>query len=379
MRNVRTIFSFVALVSILCLGFLSLVSLSFAGADVYDNVQISVQTSGILAGYFSVSAFNMSGYQEALVQTHYPAASFELPGGQYVFTVTANNQTNSVYNPPVPLGAASSGGQSSPSVPSLPVYVAPAVEYGYSVQQVSGSMSITITTQNVAQFPTNTLTVTVLYANGTAAAGASVSASVLGSWYYWGYEPNVVTWASTGADGTATLVTPAAPVQVDAWSWLPVNVTTGYVPPQVGATGAPANGTVIPIPVYMGLAGSALVVPPQASVTITLQGQQANYWAVPYAAASTPSGSVSGSVPGPGSVPYSVYAQQQGDPNLQGFQPSSTASPQPTVSPAPSPSGNTGWGTLLLLVLVLVTVVVVAAVVSLVWAARTKRKKPLVP
>ena len=37
---------------------------------------------------------------------------------------------------------------------SFPIYVAPAVEYGYSVQQVSSSMSITISTQNVTAYPT---------------------------------------------------------------------------------------------------------------------------------------------------------------------------------------------------------------------------------
>jgi hypothetical protein len=307
-RNVWTVFLSVAIISVLGFGFLSLGPLSFASAADYNNVQISVQTSGILADYFSVSAFNMSGFQEALVQTHFPAASFELPSGQYIFTVTANNQTYSVYNPPVPLEAPSSGGQGSLGVPSLPVYVAPAVEYGYSVQQVSSSVAITITTQDVVQFPTNTLTVKALYANGTAAVGASVSASVIGSSYYWGYEPDVVTWASTGADGVATLVTPAAPVQVDAWIWLPSNATS-YPPPQVGASGSAVNGTGVAVPVYVGLGGSVVVVPPQAAVTIMLEAQQVDYWGVPYVGVSTPSGSVPGSVAGPGSVPYSVYAQ----------------------------------------------------------------------
>jgi hypothetical protein len=347
----------------------------FASAAVYNNVQISVQTSAIPADYFSVSAFNMSGFQEAMVQTHYPVASFELPSGQYIFTVTANNQTYSVYNPPVPRGAPSSGDQSSPSVPLLPVYVAPAAEYGYSVQQVSSSDAITITTQGVTQFPTNTLTVKVLYANGTAAVGASVSASVIGSSYYWGYESNVVTWASTGADGVAMLVTPAAPVHVDAWIWLPSNATS-YPPPQVGATGTAVNGIGIAMPVYIGLAGSAVVFPLQVAVTITLEAQQVDYWVVPYVGVSTPSGSEPGSVAGPGSVPYSVYAQQQGNPNLQNFQSPGSASPEPTVSPTSSGGGVIGGGTVLVLFLVLVVVVVV--VMSLVVASRIKKKRLLV-
>ena len=96
------------------------------------------------------------------------------------------------------------------------------------MQQISNSITITITTQNVSSFPTNTLTIQVLYANGTAAADASVSASTIGSSYYWGYEPNVITWTTTGPDGYATLVTPTAPEQIDAWSWLPLNLTDNH-------------------------------------------------------------------------------------------------------------------------------------------------------
>lgn len=317
---------------------LTVTSLASASLTSYDNVQINIQTtSNMPSGYYTVTAFNMTGYQESSVQTYYPAASFELPNGQYIFTVTAENQTNSIYPVPLASGAASGSGSGTTgtgtvSPPSLPVYVAPAVEYGYSVQQVSSSITFTIATQNVASFPTNTLTIQVLYANGTAAANASVSASTIGSSYYWGYEPNVVTWTTTNANGYATLVTPTAPEQINAWSWLPLDLTGVSVPPAIVA-GEPINTSGPMIPAYLGLAGSTLIIPPQTTATITLYTQPQNYWVTPYAATATPqtgsttSAQSSSSSAGPGAIPASVYAQQQGNPAL-------TATQTPTPTPA---------------------------------------------
>lgn len=292
MRTFKKNFS-LACIIVLGLSLLTLTSLASASLSSYSNVQISIQTtSSMPAGYYTVTAFNMTGYQESSVQTYYPAASFELPNGQYIFTVTAENQTNSIYPVPLASGAASSSGSGATSTgtvspPSLPVYVAPAVEYGYSVQQISTSGTITITTQNVSTFPTTTLTILVLYANGTAASGASVSASTIGSSYYWGYEPNVVTWTTTNSNGYATLVTPTAPEQINAWSWLPLNFTGVAVPPAIIA-GEPVNTSGPMIPAYLGLAGSTMIVPPQTTATITLYTQQQNYWVTPYAATTTP-------------------------------------------------------------------------------------------
>jgi hypothetical protein len=288
MKNFKKNFS-LACIIVLGLSLLTVTSLASASLTSYDNVQINIQTSSSMpSGYYTVSAFNMTGYQESSVQTYYPAASFELPNGQYIFTVTAENQTNSIYAVPLASGATSSSGSgaSTPGAP-LPIYVAPAVEYGYSVQQVSSSETITITTQNVSSFPTNTLTIQVLYANGTAAAGASVSASTIGSSYYWGYEPNVVTWTTTDSNGYATLVTPTAPEQINAWSWLPLNLT-GVASPQVIIAGEPVNVSGPMIPAYLGLAGSTLIIPPQTTATITMQTQQQNYWVTPYAATAIP-------------------------------------------------------------------------------------------
>ncbi len=357
-------------VSIVCLGILSLGSFSFASAAALNNVEVNIQTSNIQADYFVVNAYNMSGYLESSVQTQYSAASFELPNGQFIFTVNANNESNSVY--PVPLLSTSSGAATSTSsIPSLPIYVAPAVEYGFSMKQISSPTSFTITTQDVTQFPTNALAVTVQYANGTAAVGASVSASVIGSSYYWGYEPNVVTWATTGADGVANLIVPTAPVQINAWLWIPSNETGVPTPKVVGAPSQVINGSVIAYPIYLGLAGSALVIPPQTSATISLQVQEPNYWVTPYAGAASavPGSSSSGLAAGPGSVPSSVYAQQQGNPNLQSFPAPSTSS---TAGSTPTP--NIGGDAEILILVAIAAVTVIVVTLSLIM--KNKRKKP---
>ncbi len=369
MHYFRISFSSLALTIILGLSLLSVTSLASASLTSYNNVQINIQTSNIQAGYFTVSAFNMMGFQESSVQTYYPAASFELPSGQYIFTVTANNQTDSNAPVPVPLGALSSSGGSSSSTPAVPIPEAPAIEYGYSVQQISSSTSIAITTQNVSSFPTNTLTIQVLYANGTAAADASVSASTIGSFYYWGYESNVITWTTTGPDGYATLVTPVAPEQIDAWSWLPLNLT-GITAPQVIVAGEPVNVTGPMEPAYIGVAGSTMMVPPQTTSTITMVTQQQNYWETPYVGTASPEAgsasgaSSSGSSVGPYAIPASVYAQQQGNPALQ-----VTQTPTPTPPSISTASGN-------MLFLTLIAIIVAGVVVaSAVIVTRTKRKQ----
>ena len=367
MLNFKKSFFLLAFIIVLGLSLFSANSISSASLNSYNNVQIDIQTSNIQSGYFTVSAFNMTGYMEASVQTYYPAASFELPTGQYIFTVEANNQTYLNYPVPLGLGTTSSSGESSPGTPSLPIYIAPAMEYGYTVQQISSSITFTITTQNVSVFPTNKLTIRVLYANGTAAAGASVSASTIGSSYYWGYEPNVVTWTTTGPDGYATLITPIAPEQIDTWSWLPLNLI-GNTAPQVIIAGEPVNVTGPVEPAYIGLAGSTLIVPPQTTATITMYTQQQNYWITPYTTATTPeTGSTTGtssssSFAGPGAIPSSVYAKQQGNPAIQTSTPSTTSSPKTNE--------NIMW-----LIILVVIVIAIVAVASLIIATRNKRKQ----
>jgi len=375
MNKVKTKSLIFALTAIL--GFtvvLGFSSLSFASAASYNNVQVFVQTASSLPDYFTVSAFNMSGYMVASSQTQYPAASFELPNGQYIFTVTADQSSNQIYYSPSPMV----GVNVAQGNLAMPYYEAPVAEYGYSVQQVSGSATFTISTQNVTSFPTATLTIKVVYANGTAAEGASVSASVVGSWYYWGYESNAVMWNTTQADGVATLVTPQAPVQVDAWSWIPVNMPKEQTTVQVIVAGEEVNVTVYWQPTYVGLAGSTLVVPPQTSASITLHVQQPNYWVMPYGvqATSTIGGEATASS-SPSSIPATVYQQQQGNPLLKNYQAPTNPTSTTPANPQPTSSTDSGLftGSALPPTIVAFAALAVAAL-SLAFAARIKRQEP---
>jgi hypothetical protein len=385
MNRIKTKFLIFAITGILGLTLIALGSLSFANTASYNNVQLFIQTASNLPDYFTVSAFNMSGYMVASSQTHYPAASFELPNGQYIFTVTADMSSNQIYYSPLPIGINSvSGAQDTnvtPSEPAMPHYIAPIVEYGYSVEQVSGPTTITISTQNVTSFPTTKLMIKVVYANGTAAEGASVSASVIGSWYYWGYESNVVTWNTTQADGTATLVTPQAPVQVNAWSWIPLNLPKNLATVQVDVGGEDVNVTVYWQPTYAGLAGSALIVPPQTSVTITLHVQQPYYWIMPYGVTATPEAKdAAATASAPGSISSSMYQQQLGNPMLQNYppqggQPSTTPpSTTPSNSQSSSPT-DSGLLTGTLLPWSVASAALAIAAVTLLVAVRIKRQK----
>jgi hypothetical protein len=349
-------------------------SLSFSSAASYNNVQVFVQTASSLPDYFTVSAFNMSGYMVASSQTQYPAASFELPNGQYIFTVTADQSSNQIYYSPSPMV----GVNVAQGNLAMPYYEAPVAEYGYSVQQVSGSATFTISTQNVTSFPTTILTIKVVYANGTAAEGASVSASVVGSWYYWGYESNAVMWNTTQADGMATLVTPQAPVQVDAWSWIPVNMPKDQTTVQVIVAGEEVNVTVYWQPTYVGLAGSTLIVPPQTSASITLHVQQPNYWVMPYGVQTTSTiGGEATASSSPSSIPATVYQQQQGNPLLKNYQaPTNPTSTTPTnLQSASSTDSGLFNGSALPPTIVAFAALAVAAL-SLAVTVRIKRQEP---
>ena len=302
---------------ILSLTAIVLCSLPLTRAASYSNVRITIQTQNNLPYSFTVSAFNMSGYLLASCQTQYAAASFELPDGQYVFTATAYYDAYQTSN-------------AIQGVYTMPYYATPVTEYGYSNDQISGSTAFTIQTQNVTSFPETTITVEVTYANGTAAEGASVSASILGSWYYWDYGENLQLWTSTQADGSATLITPQAPVQINAWDWIYVNLPSNMTTVQVTVAGEQVNVTVYWQPTYVGLAGSAFVIPPENNTSITLSVQQPNYWVVPLGVSALPEeGGTATAASGSGSIPASVYQSQQGNPMLQNYQ-------TPTVPEFPS-------------------------------------------
>ncbi|OGD45815.1 hypothetical protein A3K70_04550 [Candidatus Bathyarchaeota archaeon RBG_16_48_13] len=353
---------------------LSSSSLSFANAASFNNVQVFIQTASDLPDHFTISAFNMSGYMFASTQSRYPAASFELPDGQYIFTATAERQDYQVYGSPTPMMSDSTGVQ-EPSIAKgdmpMPYYKEPVVEYGYSVRQVLRSTSFTISTLNVTSFPTSKLTIKVTYANGTAASGASVSASVVGSQYYWGYGSDLVTWNSTDADGVATLTAPQAPVQINVWSWIPVDLPKEQRTVQVVVGGEKVDVTVYWEPMHVGLAGSILIIPPQTSASVTLYVQQPSYWVMPYALRGSPTGEGQTTVsPGPDSIPAPVYMQQQGNPKLQDYQAPEVQSPTGSTS-TPASLGLFTESTLLVAIAV---AALVTAAVSLLVAVRASRR-----
>ncbi|MDG6901077.1 MAG: hypothetical protein JRM80_03870 [Nitrososphaerota archaeon] len=232
-------------------------------------VQVTVQTTKDLPYQYTLTAYNTSGYQVASFNGNYPEAGFGLPSGTYLITAAAYYQQN--YPPcyPCPLGAA----VNSTTIPIR--FNPPASEYGYAVEKVTGSTQVTVDTQNDSSFPLTSTPVHVSFFNGTAAAGASVSAYVVGMGY--GYGEKWVSYGQTGQGGNFTLVMPNAPVEVSAYLTVPVQLPKGeaMVPVEIG--GQTVNVTVYWQPYQVQLAGQALILPPQRGADIALKVQQYPY------------------------------------------------------------------------------------------------------
>jgi hypothetical protein len=388
MQKIKTRFQVFVITVILGLTIFGLSSLSYASAASYNNVQVFVQTKSSLPDYFIVSAFNMSGYMVASSQSYYPAASFELPNGQYIFAATAEQQyySTTYYYPPTPVKATDLNSSLNSSGVMIPVVAQePVVEYGYSLVQVANSTSITISTMNVTSLKTSRLAIKVAYANGTAAEGASVSASILGG-NFWGYGDNVVMSNTTDADGVSTLIMPQAPVQVYAWSWLPVNLPNGPSSVQVVVGGEKVNVTVYWQPMSVGLAGSTVIVPPGAGASISLRVQQSDYWVMTNGVQGTATAGMGvgmTSASESGSIPAAVYQQSQGSQQGQSSQvvlPTTITStvtysnPRPTTSDSVSESSNSLLTGSALLVMIVAVLALAVAVLSILLVARTRRQ-----
>jgi hypothetical protein len=177
------------------------------------------------------------------------------------------------------------------------VYKQPVVEYGFAVQTVSGPTSLTIPTKSMNATSTAAITVQANYPNGTAAKDASISASIVGNSYWWGYDSTVSMYNTTDAGGSATLVTPNAPILLSVWATLPVNLPTNQTTVQRTIAGEPVNVTVYWQPTYVSFAGWSLVIPPQTSAKITLHFQQPMYYVTPYAQTGVSSGAGQVSTP----------------------------------------------------------------------------------
>lgn len=270
---------------LLGLAFLMMGSALAAGSVIasdtsFNNVQIFVTTSAQLPYSYSFSAYNLTGSLVASYQGSYPAAAFELPTGDYLFTVSAVYQN---YYPCYQCVYASGGTTAGPEKSLAPFrYFPPTSEYGFLQAHIDTAQTLNIQTKNVTEFPTTDVTVKVSFVNGTAASGAWVSASVVGQWYYWwGQDSGVMMSAQTGADGIANLVLPVAPAVVTAWDWVPVNLPNNETTIVVNVGGESVNVTVYWQPTYVGLSASSLLIPPAHSANLVLRYQEPNYWYFP--------------------------------------------------------------------------------------------------
>ncbi len=291
-----------------------------ASADTYDNVQVFVTTTTDQAYSFQFAAYNLTGSLIASYQSSYPAAAFELPSGGYLFTVSAIHY-DTVTSYPCPLeggGAVSGSGSAGPMMPAngsgqtaiMPVCYPPSSEYGYSITTISGAQTINIAMENVTRFPTSDVTVKASYVNGTAAAGASVYASVVGEWYYWwGQGSSLTMGAQTDSSGIAHLVIPAAPAVVTAWSWVPIFTDKNGSTITTDVGGQSVNVTVYWEPTYVGLSESGLLLPPSTSIELTLRYQQPDYWVMPM-------GVTSRGAYAEGTTAATVASQPNGTPSL---------------------------------------------------------------
>jgi hypothetical protein len=256
-------------------------SADVAPGDLY-TVQISISTESSLPTYFDVSAYNSTGALVTTSQSQYPAGSLRLPSGTYTFTATATQQANYYLASAASSGAVANVGGAS--VPALCcIHSSPLTEYGFLVQKVDGPLTVTIPTKNINDTSTTVLTIHATLPNGTAARGASVSASVLGNWY-WGYSPKMLSMSNTtDSTGRATLATPSAPVLLSAWAFLPVNLPTGQTTNQETIAGETINVTDYKQPTSVSFGGWSLLTPPQTSASVVLHYQEQEYYLTPHA------------------------------------------------------------------------------------------------
>ena len=351
-----------------------------------NPVQLSIQTKSITpVSSYDLVAFNSTGSAVASYTGQYPRMTFELPSGTYLFAATATGPSSSqspvccvcagsgVSNPPAK-SASSNGSVSAVSgVIAYPCfYNNPAEEYGYSLTQVNGAASLTISTAPPSGIQTSDVSVSVSYKNGTAVSGAYVSANVVGADWYWGNDANVTMSAQTAADGVAKLVVPSVPLVVTASDSIRVSLPKSQTTTQINVGGQLVNVTVYYSPSYVYETATALLIPPQTSLSMVVTAQQGNQ-IIPYGVANG-GGVASGVAAG---VPAS-----QGSAGASSTVSSSTVSAQTTSIPAFSPavlteasSSHSSSSTTGISLWTVGAVVVALAIVAIVGIAVAMRKR----
>ncbi len=252
-----------------------------------NAVQLSIQTSNLTAvSSYDLVAYNSTGTPVASYTGQYPQVTLELPSGTYLFAATANGpepsqspvccvcaQSGAGIAPPSSALKTNSGPSTSSDI-ALPCFNGnPPMEYGYSLAHVTGSASLTIATEAPSSIPTADVSVSVSFKNGTAVSGADVSANIVGTDSSWGDNSNLSLYAQTAANGVARLVVPAVPLTVTASDSVQVNLTQSQTTVQVNVGGQPVNVTLYYSPNYVYLSASALLLPPQTSLSMGLTAQ----------------------------------------------------------------------------------------------------------
>lgn len=285
----------------------------------YNNVQVFLTPESQIGGTltYTLSVYNSSGYLVSSSQSEYPAFSLELPSSSYLFTASIANSSTLYYD-----------------------YYTTS-QYGYQLVQVSSSTTVSITTMPMQDISLTQIKIHAQFVNGTAMSGASIYGSVVGLYYWW---PSASPYSSismsnqTDSNGDAYITVPSLPITVSAWNWVQVNLPTNDTTVQREIGGQLINVTVYWQPTYVGLSGSALIIPPSTSASITLYAnEQPNYWYSPlpvaYAQAEV-SGTSATVASGPSAVPAAVYGQQQTQSELgKGIAPVGSSPTENSASP----------------------------------------------
>jgi hypothetical protein len=260
-------------------------------------------------------------------------------------------------------------------------------EYGYALEQITGPSSITINTQNSTSFPTTQVTVHVSYANGTAAQGAWVYASVVDDYYYY-YGSNIVSEAQTGADGTAVLTMPQAPLMITSYLSVPITLPQSQSNVTVIIGGQKVNVTVYWQPNSISLEGQTLIMPPQTSGNITLQyqPQQVYYYPIDTGTSSGPlppgNSVTTTTMTATGSVTSQNKAQGNSPGNIPPFNPANVPVATHVTTPAAPTTTvaakGTGEESLLLVGGAVVLAVVLAGLAFALVTVRGRRNSSIV-
>jgi hypothetical protein len=342
---------------------------SSAATSQYHNVQIFLQTQGSEGNLYTLIAYESNGTLISSSQSQYPAFSLELPTGTYLFAASVVNKSSTYY------------------------WWYSTSEYGYTLQQISSDTVLNLQTSYLSSIPNSSISVQAKFVNGSVMQGASVYASVIGLWYW---SPiysggGIDMWNQTGSNGVATLRVPDLPLEVTAWNWVRVDLPTSQTTVQKNVGGEMINVTVYWEPMYVGLSGSTVIIPPQNSAVITLHAEQEpNYWmyspGVMYATNTVAGGYQAGVTNGqtfasmgsaPTAVPSQVSsAQQQFAP---GGPTQYTGAPQylpPTQIPAVIPANSSNSMNDEVLVAAVVIAVVLAGGSFLAMFLRRGKKEP---